>query len=148
MAGADLLVLQTWLMHARGEEWIRCTHEQESIRRLLKHNSKWSFIPLVCQTCSANVKQGRFAPKAHSCSTRVHKSSAGMTGGQASCAPGAAGCRVQLDTTGACWRAVNQGADTKLSFIQHWGAPSAKISDTWHLESQVPLPRQEMCADV
>lgn len=48
MAGADLLVLQTWLMHARGEEWIRCTHEQESIRRLLKHNSKWSFIPLVC----------------------------------------------------------------------------------------------------
>lgn len=142
MAGADLLVLKTWLMHARCEEWICCTHEQESIGMLLKHNSKLSFIPLVrAKPALPTWNSMRFTPKAHSCSTRVHKSSAGMTGaGQASCAAWPAGCRVELDTTGVCWRArewaVNQGADTKLSFIQCWGVPSAKISDTLHLESQ------------
>lgn len=35
-------------MHARGEEWICCSHEQESIRMLLKHSSKLTFIPFVC----------------------------------------------------------------------------------------------------
>lgn len=59
---------------------------------------------------------------------------------------------VESDTMGTCWRTrewtVNQGVDTKPSFIQHWAVPSAKSSDTWNHNKFPYRDTKEMCADV
>lgn len=155
MPGADLLVLKTWLIHARGEECICCIHEQESIRMLLKHKPKLSFIPFV-HTKPALPTWNRGGLLQKHTSAAPEWTNPLLAWQELAKSPGQHGLLaaegVVSDTMGAHWRtrkrALNQGADTKLSFIQHWGVPSAEISDTWS-HHKFPIPdKKEMCADV
>lgn len=148
MAGADLLLLKTWLMYVRGEEWICCTQEQESISMLLKHNSKLSFIPFVSAKLALPCETGgllqKNTPVAHRVPLLAQQELAKHPVQHRLLAAG----RMELDTMGALWRtrerAANQGADTKPALFKTEVPPQPRTSDTWHLELQeVPLPRHK-----
>lgn len=110
-------------------------NRKESISMLLKLNSKLSFIPICAsQTCSASVKQGS------SKSTLLQQQSAQILCWHDRSWPSilcSTGCWLQKEWSETQWecageqgKEMNPGADTKLTFIQHWAVPLAKSSDT------------------